>query len=584
VKLADALVTTLRDWDVQYVFGVSGANIEHVHDAIHQLGDGRLRAIMTKSEIGAAFMADCRARVHRTLGVCCSTSGGAMMNLAVGIAEAHAESVPMLAIVGQPPTPLEGRGAFQDSSGIGRSVDAKALFSSIAKHVVKVEGPHMFWEALRGAVTAALSGRPGPAVLLLPRDMYETEVGERPVWLPDQLDAFRRVRPIEATPIRALFERLRDARHPVLMLGTGVERSTDPDAVRAFAKAAGVPVVTTMASLGSFPHRDPLFLGSVGLAGHPSAHTYLNDRADLIVAVGSGLNLMTRGPIGRALEGADIAVVNIDAGEACRSASPELVVEADAGEAFRALSRLLEREPFHHGRPNGYEQTRYRTVLAPPVDDSPVRPEALLQSEAVEILQSSLPATGHLLFDAGNCAVAALHGIQPPERASTTIALGMGGMGYAVAGAIGAQLGTEGGRTIVFCGDGAFLMQGLEVHTAVQEKLPILFVVFNNGAHGMCVTRQQKLFEGRIECTQYAPVDVTTLCGGLGSDRTLWKGKAGTRQELESALQDFSEHRAGPGVLELILEREEVPPFGPFVDEDAETVVVPRVGGVRSAA
>src|SRR6187549_148078 len=146
MKLVDALVSTLRDWDVRYVFGVSGANIEHLHDAIHRLGEGRLASVLAKSEVGASFMADSRARVHRTLGVCCATSGGGMMNLAVGVAEAFAESVPMLALVGQPPRELEGQGAFQDSSGIGRTVDARALFGAIAKHVVKVESAHGFWE------------------------------------------------------------------------------------------------------------------------------------------------------------------------------------------------------------------------------------------------------------------------------------------------------------------------------------------------------------------------------------------------------------------------------------------------------
>src|SRR6185437_117435 len=111
MKLAEALATTLRDWGLEYLFGVSGANIEHLHDAVHRLGGERFRSVCAKSEVGAAFMADCRARVHRTLGVCCSTSGGGMMNLAVGVAEAFAESVPLLAIVGQPPTRLEVPGA-----------------------------------------------------------------------------------------------------------------------------------------------------------------------------------------------------------------------------------------------------------------------------------------------------------------------------------------------------------------------------------------------------------------------------------------------------------------------------------------
>src|SRR5262249_12915036 len=138
MKLADAAVEALLALDVRYVFGVSGANIEHLHDAIHRLRDGRLASVMAKSEFGAPFMADGYARVHRRIGVCCATSGGGMLNLAVGIAESYAESVPVLAFVGQSPARGEGRGAFQDSSGIGRTINAMAMFGGIAKFVAKI--------------------------------------------------------------------------------------------------------------------------------------------------------------------------------------------------------------------------------------------------------------------------------------------------------------------------------------------------------------------------------------------------------------------------------------------------------------
>src|SRR6266446_1568186 len=132
MKLVDALVEALLALDVRYVFGVSGANIEHLHDAIHRLGAGRLVSVLAKSESGAAFMADGYARVHRHLGVCCSTSGGGMMNLAVGIAESYAESVPVLALVGQSPARGEGRGAFQDS--LYGAFEVKHLFPAFSLH------------------------------------------------------------------------------------------------------------------------------------------------------------------------------------------------------------------------------------------------------------------------------------------------------------------------------------------------------------------------------------------------------------------------------------------------------------------
>ena len=533
MKLADALVTTLRDWRLEYVFGVGGANIEHLFDAVHRLGQGRFRSICAKSEVGAAFMADCRARVHRTLGVCCATSGGGMMNLAVGIAESFAESVPVLALVGQPPRSRHGRGAFQDSSGIGRTVNADRLWSAITKYHASITEPDRFWSCLDSAVRAALTGRPGPAALLIPRDLNDCDVGPRPSWLPERLEDLLGLSDTvssdtapsdQATPaIGLLYDAIRAASSPVLLLGSGVDRSSDPAAVTDFARRAGLRVATTLSSKNTFPNDDPLFLGMVGVAGEPSVHRFLCEEADLIVAVGTGLNMMTAEPIRQALESKRLAVVNIELEDVLRVANPAISVEADAGLVFAELNRLCDRLPLEPRIITRTPVTRYLPQLAaePAAEEFDLPPDdprgELLQSEALETLQAFLPTKGHVLFDAGNCAAAALHYLRIPKHVSTTVALGMGGMGYAVAAAVGAQLGSRrGSRTMVFCGDGAFLMLGTEVHTAVHYRLPILFVVFNNGMHGMCVTRQQLYFDGRLESSRYPAISVTATARGLG--------------------------------------------------------------------
>jgi len=343
MNLAEALATTLRDWDLKYLFGVSGANIEHLHDAVHRLGGGRLRSVCAKSEVGAAFMADCRARVHRTLGVCCSTSGGGMMNLAVGVAEALAESVPLLAIIGQPPRRLEGKGAFQDSSGIGQSVNAEGLWTAITKYRARIGEPGQFWRCLAAAVRAALGGRQGPAALLIPRDLFDCEVGPRPSFVPDCLEDLVTDPAAPAQRIAELFDAIRTTNEPVLLLGSGVDRSRDPGAVVEFARRLGVRVATTLASKGVFPNEDPLFLGTVGMAGEPSAHRFLQERADLLVAVGTGLNVMTSAPIQQALHPDRLAVVNIDMVAVLRIIRPSLYIEADAGVVFAELLRLCDR-------------------------------------------------------------------------------------------------------------------------------------------------------------------------------------------------------------------------------------------------
>jgi acetolactate synthase-1/2/3 large subunit len=563
MTVADALVSTLRDWGIRYVFGVSGANIEHIHDAIHRLGDGRLASVLARSEIGAAFMADARARVHTTLGVCCATSGGGMMNLAVGVAEAYAESVPLLAIVGQTATALEGKGAFQDASGIGRTVNGVQLWRAITKETARIDDPAAFWTQLHHCVRAALEGRRGPVALLIPRDLYTQTVPPRPAWFPNDLAELRAPVPPEAAAVEALAALLARSQRPVLVLGTGVSRCDDPGPVLRFAQASGIAVVTTMGNPGAYDNDAPNYLGMIGVAGHPSAHDYLNHQADCIVAVGTGLDIMVRAPIAQGLARAALAVVNVDPGTIDRALAPAVRVVGDAGATFAAL---LERAPAPF-QPTAQPITQYVPVLA---SDAPLAPGTLLQSAAIERLQRWLPQRGHLLFDAGNCAASALHYLRVPAELSTTIALGMGGMGYAIAAAVGAQLGSDRPQTVVLCGDGALLMQGFEMHTALELGLPILFVVFNNSQHGMCVTRQELFFEGRLEASAYPTLSASTVGRGLG----LWGATADTLDALDTALAEY-DAVGGAGVLELRLRREEKAPFTPFLDPNAPTRAMP---------
>src|SRR5262249_47301469 len=491
-----------------YVFGVSGANIEHLHDAIHRLGGDRLVSVMAKSEFGAAFMADGYARVHRRLGVCCAASGGGLFDLAGGIAGSYAEPVALLAFVGQPPGRGEGRGAFQDSSGIGRTVDAMAVFSGIAKLVIKIAQAEEFWPAMERAAVAALGGRPGPAVLLVPRSSWSAEVAPVPADFaetvraaicpvavdrlgpPPMVDAaaqdaprdpfqprlvIRPQAPADANaapgPMRAFLEDLRGARHPVLIVGQGVRRCSDPAAVIEFARAVRLPMMTDVSARGEVPNDDPLYFGLLGVAGHPSAHAYLRDHADLLLIVGSGLNAMTRGPL--MSDPVDIGTkkiiaVNIDMGELSRALQPParnlqrswwpgtaeglaIAVEADAGVVFEELLRLWRASPFELPPAAPYRFKTFLPALAPAIPPATTPVDGtLLQSEALDLLQRVLPRGGHIVYDAGNCAAAALHQLYVPPGTSATIALGMGGMGYAIAAAIGIALGsTKDQRTIV---------------------------------------------------------------------------------------------------------------------------------------
>lgn len=578
MQLADALVEALKGLGVRYVFGVSGANIEHFHDAIHRLGGDALRSVLAKGEDGAAFMADCHARVHGSLAVCASTSGGGMMNLVAGLAESYQSSTPVLAIVGQPPRSLHGRGAFQDSSGVGRTVSAVQLLGSLTKFVAELEHPDDFWPSLERAILEATSGRQGPSALLIPRDLYDNDVGAPPSGFFERLKTKPPSRPVDTTPYERLLRMLRAARRPMLLVGQGVRRSISGEAVRTFADHTRIPVATTMSARGGYPNDAPNYLGVLGAAGHPSVQEYVSNVADLILVVGASLNAMTSAPLaksGNGLAGKEIVVIGQDLAGVARAldtrAEIALGIEGDAGVTFEILNELWARAPFVVANAD-YEHLAFSPSLAPDVSPRRHAESELLQSEALRVLERHLPEAGHILYDAGNCAAAALHYVKVPRNVTATIALGMGGMGYAIGGAVGAQLGSPAGtRSVVFTGDGAFLMNGFEVHTAVEFGLPILFVVFNNSMHGMCVTRQQLYFEARIESSTYGYVDVAAVARGLAPEERLWVAKATTADDLDALLRAYAQRGYGPGVIEVVTAREEIPPFSPFLSPNAQT-------------
>jgi len=573
MTVADALVLTLREWGVGTVFGVSGANIEDFHDSIYRCGDGEIVSVAARSESGAAFMADAQARAGAPLAVCCSTSGGGMMNLAVGVAESYQEGIPVLAIVGQIPTSLNGIGGFQDSSGLGHTVHAENLWGAISKSVRLIDNPETFWADLRAVVAAIMSPRRGPGVLLVPKDIFQQEVPARPNDWPQSLDDFQQ--PVEPTvnQLAMLKSELWSARAPVLVVGAGVRAAGVQEQVLELANRMQVPVVTTLSDVAVYPNTDPLFLGVVGTAGHPSAHRYINETADLIVVLGTHLEFMQRAPIVPGLNRARLVFVNDELGLSRATFGAGLMIECDLRSLVDTLLIEPMKLPVSRGRPAGYRLQEYPPLLANPVEADASRPDpdALLQSEAIGRIQDILPAYERLIFDAGNCAASSLHYLTPPAELKTSIALGMGGMGYAIPAAVGASLlGEDPERTLVLCGDGAFLILGMEIHTAVDLGLPILFVVFNNAKHGMCVTRQQVYFDSRIECASYAEPSIAELSKGFGTGDTIWVGQAGTLPELDAALADLRDWSwSGPAVLELTLRREEIPPFAPFLPKDA---------------
>ncbi|MFI7602267.1 thiamine pyrophosphate-binding protein [Actinoplanes sp. NPDC049681] len=537
-RLVDRVVDDLARSGVDHVFGVGGANIEDLYDAIHR-SRSAVRGIVAKHEFSAVTMADGYARATGRLGVVAATSGGGAMNLVPGLAEAHASRIPLLALVGQPPAALDGQGAFQDSSGKGGSFDAGQIFAPISRFCARVDRPDTIGELLPQAVAAAQREPRGPAVLLLPKDVQQASVERGGVILPVPTSG------VDSGAVDRAVTVLGAATAVLVIAGEGVAASDARAEVAELARRTGAWVAVTPDAKDVFDNRDPRFVGVSGVMGHPTVSDCLR-RADVCLLVGTRLPIMARGGLDELLARTTVICVDPEA--------PFVAGLSLRGDVRGALRALIARLP---------EQSRPCPGHAGPLPlpTPPFRGAGTPYAEAFGVIDTVVPDDSHVFVDAGNAAAAAIHLLPARRRGRFVVAVGMGGMGYAFGAGIGAALASR-QRTFVLAGDGAFFMHGMEVHTAVEYEVPVTFVIFNNNAHGMCVTREQLFYGDDYTYNTFRPTDIAGAMAAAFP--TLSVTYAGTAGQLHRALRRSTALR-GPALVEVAVDPREVPPFLPFL-------------------
>jgi len=555
-RVVDHIVERLASVGVDHIFGVDGANIEDLYDAAHFRSD--IDAVLAKHEFSAAAMADGYSRsgagLGPGLGVVAATSGGGALNLVAALGESLTSRVPVLALVGQTATTMDGRGSFQDTSGNNGSLDAHAVFSAVSVSCERVLTPDGVAPALWRAIAAARTG--GPAVLLLPKDVQQGYVD---VDEPSHNGAHD-LRPIgNPAPIVPV---LRDANGPVtIIVGEQVARDNarvELEALRAVlrARVATVPDAKDVAGTPGFGSSSAL--GVTGVMGHPGVAEALAASAVCLV-VGTRLSVTAR----TGLDDALAAVRTVSIG----SAMPYVPCTHVHTDDLRGSLRMLTQALSGPGRPSGVrvpDMVR-RTELTPP----PFAGPGVRYRDAMAVLDGCVPDGADIVVDAGNTGAAAIHYLPARRDGRFAVALGMGGMGYSFGAGLGmafgrASSGRPGGRTVVIAGDGAFFMHGMEVHTAVHYRLPVTFVLFNNNAHAMCVTREQLFYDDLYSYNRFRSsrlgAGLAAMFPGLASvDVTDLDGFAAA---MRAALAID-----GPAVVSVECAADEIPPFAPFLNQ-----------------
>ncbi|WP_433564948.1 thiamine pyrophosphate-binding protein [Nocardia sp. CA-151230] len=556
-----------------HVFGVGGANIEDLYDALHR--HPGLTGIIAKHEFGAATMADGYARATTRLGVVAATSGGGAMNLLAALTESFDSRVPVLALVGQPPTTLEGRGAFQDASGHPGRLDAERIFTAVSRHCAKVTRPQDISAELDRAIAAALSG--GPAVLLLPKDIQATLISSGstlaagPGYEPTHVGRDEPIASSEETPadIAALLAADRPAGSRVVVIaGPEVAAAGARAELAEVVRGLDAAVLVTPDAKDAFSNRDARFAGVVGVMGHPNAAGLVAE-AELCLLVGATLSMTARAGLDAALAacprvvylGAEQPFVPVHAeargplgallGELRASLAESAVLPGPS--AMAGGTEVASESIGVHSNPRAPHE-----LAVPPTSGPGVR-----YRPAVAAIEAALEPGTDVVADAGNTGAAVVHYLRIPEDGRFLIALGMGGMGYSFGAGIGCALG-RGRRAVVIAGDGAYFMHGHEVHTAVEYRVPVTFVVFNNNAHAMCVTREQVFYSGEYSFNRFRAAEIGAGVAAMFPE--LPACTARTLSEFENAL-DRTRAVPGPAFIELQCDPDEIPPFAPFLKE-----------------
>ncbi|KUH95637.1 thiamine pyrophosphate-binding protein [Mycobacterium sp. IS-3022] len=545
-RVVDHIVEHLAAIGVEYVFGVDGANIEDLYDAAFFRSD--ITAVLAKHEFSAATMADGYSRSGCGIGVVAATSGGGCLNTVPALGEALASRVPVLALIGQPPTRLDGRGAFQDTSGRNGALDGHALFSAVSVHCRRVLAPADIITALPTAIAAAQAMR-GPAVLLLPKDIQQADVpvnggvviGERAT--------------VQQADVHPIARALRRAAGPVtLIAGDQVARDdarAELEALRAVLRARVATVPDAKDVAGTPGMGSSSALGVTGVMGHPSIAAAVAGSA-LCLLVGARLPVTARAGLDDAL--ASVPVYSIG------SAAPYLACTHLQSEDLRGSLSALTAALSGQGRPAAVRvpDVVAHAELRPP----PHRGPGIRYRDAMAALDATLPAGVDIVVDAGNIGAAAIHHLPVRRNGRFVVALGMGGMGYSFGAAIGMAFG-RGRRTVVIAGDGSFFMHGMEIHTAREYGLPVTFLLFDNHAHAMCVTREQMFYRDRYSYNRFGP---SRLGAGLSA---MFPGLPATDvDELASlpAALGAALDTDGPAVISIECSADEIPPFAAFLD------------------
>lgn len=545
---AEILIDALVEQGVDTIFGYPGGAVLNIYDALYKNSD-RIRHILTAHEQGAAHAADGYARATGKVGVCLATSGPGATNLVTGIATAYMDSIPMVAITGNVGTSLIGRDSFQE-------VYIAGITMPITKHNFVVRDVEDLADTVRDAFRIAASGRPGPVLIDIPKDITAAKCE----FIPKGKVEINETYEISDEELQTVADMIAASERPMIYYGGGVETSDAGDMLLQLQRKADIPSAHTMMAIGCIPDTEPLSLGMIGMHGTVSA-AWAVERCDLLVCIGARFSDRVATNTKRFAPSAKVIHVDIDDAEINKNIGVDYAIVSDA-ETFLEKVMPYIKEAKHDAWRAQITEWQTKLDYVPKDDESVIHPHQLLRAVAEETPEDTIIATDvgqHQLWSAQ------YNGRKHVRQFLTSGGLGTMGFGYGAA--LGAQVAFPDRTVVHITGDGSFHMNLNEICTGVSYNLPVITIIMNNRVLGNVRQWQTMFYGSRYSQTDpHRKTDYVKLADAFGARGFRVSNIAELRDALREAMK-----RTGPVLIDAQIDKDErvlpMIPAGGTVDD-----------------
>ena len=541
----EAIIESLKNMGVKTIFGYPGGQTIPFYDMLY---DSELDHILVRHEQCAAHAADGYARASGKVGVCLATSGPGATNLVTGIATAYMDSSPIIAITGQVPTHLIGNDAFQEADIIG-------ITMPITKHSFQPKNPDLIPSIIKSSFEIAATGRPGPILIDVPKEVQEGELSKFDDSIIDT-PGYNPTIKGNIKQIKKARDLIRQSKRPMILAGAGVIISNACSELKKLSDTIDAPVMTSLLGKGAIDENDDMALGMLGMHGRKVSNDYVNE-SDLLIAVGIRFSDRTTGRLDSFVPDTKVIHIDIDPAEIGKNVDVDLPIVGDAKNVLSSLNKILkdyEVSDDVKSWANMIKQKKQDLLPRVTYDDIPLKPQTVIKEISEVLTPESILTT-----DVGQNQMWAAHFYNTQKPRKFISSGGLGTMGFGFPSAIGAKVACPDDPVVSINGDGGFLMVCQELATVREYDIPVIAVVLENRTLGMVYQWQSLLYNERHSQTLLGnSPDFVKLAESFGVNAVKITKPGETKEALSSAIKDNE-----PILLNVVIDSEEALPMLP---------------------